>query len=256
MSRIFAAFLLSGSAAWSFTACGGEDGGAEPFCEKDTVTYCRCRGGDAGTRQCNADGTAFDSCVSDTTFEACEEIPDPGTGTTTGNNTGTGTGSGGAGGGGGPGTEGLFTPCAEGAECASGTCEMGYCTKPCTTYRDCLDGSTVGDCMTAPPPGIGDICVPYCSTQTNCNQYGEPSLCGFGLAVDDFEIVVCADWGSSLAFPPDGTECGTDVECSLGHLGSERICVFESCTTGCYIDDDCPLPLFCSASGGNPGTCI
>lgn len=252
MSRsLLLASLLFGATAWAFTACGSDEADGGSFCEAGTVTYCKCRGGSAGTRQCNAEGTAFDTCVSDETLEACEELVDPTTGPgSTG--TGTGTGTGGAGGGG-TGTKTLFEPCAEGGECKSGSCAMGFCTQPCASWQECVDGETQGECTT--PPGLGATCVPYCQEQADCTQYGTASLCGYSLATDGFAIVVCADWGASLAPPPDGWECADDWDCHLGHSGLERICLFEECTSGCFEPADCPAPLECSASGGNPGTC-
>lgn len=248
-SALAASFFFA-TAVWGFAACSGDDGDGDTFCDKGTVTYCRCRGGDPGTRQCNEDGSDFDACISDDTLEECEEIPISPTETDTGTDTGTGTGGAG---GGGSGSKALFEACVEPGECKSGNCGMGFCTQPCASWEECVDGTIQGECTT--PPGFGATCVPYCVDQSDCDVYGPPSVCGYGLATDGFSIIVCADWGAELSLPPEGWECVGDLDCNLGHPGVERICLFEQCTTGCFAQTDCPASTTCSASGGNPGTC-
>lgn len=44
-------------------ACGSDDGEPENTCEPGTNVFCRCPGGDAGTRECLSSGEDFGDCV-------------------------------------------------------------------------------------------------------------------------------------------------------------------------------------------------
>jgi hypothetical protein len=127
---------------------------------------------------------------------------------------------------------------------------MGYCTKECVQFDDCFLG--VGECIQLDG---SSICTPVCITQTECAVYGPPSECGYTKAVDGAPVTTCADWLADLALPPDGSSCDDDEQCSLGHEGTERVCVFGQCTDGCRSDFDCPGVKLCSGTGGNPGSC-
>lgn len=48
--------------AIGFAACDGENEDEE-VCDPGTNVFCRCPGGEAGTRECNRDGDDFDECV-------------------------------------------------------------------------------------------------------------------------------------------------------------------------------------------------
>jgi hypothetical protein len=135
---------------------------------------------------------------------------------------------------------------------------MGFCTKDCDRWQDCVDdGGIQGECAAF---GGGEflLCAPYCEVQSDClAAYGEPSRCGFGVAPDDpqFGFTVCGDWGEDLEPAPDGFPCEEDVDCHLDLGGVERVCSFETCIEGCYVADDCPDGTECSSDGGSPGTC-
>lgn len=235
-------------------ACGGPSTPAEKVCEPGENIFCRCKGGEAGTKTCKDDGESFESCVTRT-----GDCPTPGTGGdggtgATGAAGGTGGsgatgGSGGSVGGGGsggsPAGKALFTACAQDDECDSMDCRFGFCTQGCVKYDDCVLGK--GECV--PVKGVL-VCTPDCELTSFCDdKYGVPSACGFAEAVDGFGVTTCADWEEALKLPPDGSDCANDENCNLGNLGQEWVCAFAACTSGCYVAADCPSEKTCSSSG-------
>lgn len=251
MRRLLALmFALSGVVGLSASCGGDEFAETDKLCDPGENIFCRCRGGEAGTKTCRSSGKSFEDCVTDT--GPCTEIPETtattaetattaDTTTSTGSSTSASSGSGGAP----PQYAAYLEPCASDGDCESGICPMGYCTHDCDSYQDCIDGDTYGDCFALI---LGEdyyqICVPYCNAgQSVCDAYGAPSTCDSGLAVDGAQFNVCADW------PPYGTDCADDYACHLGIDGSERVCAFGACTEGCYAKSDCPNGKTCSSSG-------
>jgi hypothetical protein len=228
---------------------------ADTLCTPGENLFCRCRGGGDGTKTCRADGKSFDVCVND--LGPCNEVPTTSvtTATSGGGATATGTQTGSTGTGG-QGSSALFTPCKTNAECKSGDCRNHYCTLDCGNYLDCVDGNITGDCVRF-AAGTIQICAPYCTTQSDCAQYGATSACGGAKALDNPSITfaVCGDWGTDLGPMPPGSSCATDPDCNLGLTGMESICVLQKCATGCYLQSDCPNGKFCSSGNGAPGTC-
>lgn len=209
---------------------GGTGGSTAEACEPGERIFCTCAG-QTGTRTCAGDGSAFGECVCD--------APSSGAG---------GQGSGGA-----PPTTDLplYSPCSSPSDCESGLCEMGYCTKTCVDIFDCTIG--VAECVAL----NGDThCRPTCSQQLDCGPYQLPSECGYTTAIDDFPVTVCADWFNLLQLPPIDYTCAVDVDCNLGHPGSERVCDANdnTCEVGCHLDVDCPAAETCSGIS-EPGVC-
>ena len=61
---------LGAAGAWltvaiiiTFSACDSADETQQTLCEPGTNVFCRCPGGDPGTRECKSDGSSFDECV-------------------------------------------------------------------------------------------------------------------------------------------------------------------------------------------------
>jgi hypothetical protein len=217
---------------------GGSTGTVDPFatCDPGENIFCRCPGGEAGTKTCKIDGHTFEACV--TRDGPCPEI----SAATSSSSSAGGTGGGGSGGGT---LGGLYDPCAADADCASGICPMGYCTKDCAKYDECDLG--VGECVAF----MGALrCMPVCVVTSDCEDaYGKPSACGYANAADGFPVTTCADWEASLEVPPEGTECADDLECNLGNQGVQAVCSFDACTKGCYTQADCPPNTTCSSTG-------
>ena len=245
-------------------ACDGGSAAPEKLCDPGENIFCRCPGGEAGTKTCMPDGQSFAECVG--RGGVCQEVGGSGTGATGATGTGAtgatgtgatgatgngGAGAGGAGAGGNVGTEPLYAACTDDGDCQSGLCPQGFCTKECAAYDECMLGK--GECVAFDQ--TTQLCMPNCSSQDDCDPYGSPSACGFAHAVDGLGVTTCGDWLDELAYPPDGSDCTDDVDCSLGHEGSERICLFQQCTAGCREHADCPGALICSGQGGNAGTC-
>ena len=267
---------LAAAAAFSSGACKKTAPIVEPLCDANVESFCKCPGGgDDGTHTCDADGSAFSECV--TPFGPCPEIPESTSSTSEGGGpTGGPPGVGGVGGSsstdgaggrdettstgtGQVGTLALYEPCgAQDSACASGFCPMGFCSQPCTKTSEC----GAGVCADVDAQAFTlKVCAPECTnTFPECTDpYKGASACGFVVTTDGKKTAVCADWGNKLALPPDGAACtgaNPDFQCHLGHVGKEFICYFDTCTTGCYEDLDCPEAVpKCSSSGATPGTC-
>jgi len=215
-------------------ACGSD---AEPTCDVGSGVFCRCLDGGAGQKKCNDDGSGFGPCQSSKTGLTCEE------GSVSVSNGSSSTSSGSTGG------KKLLTACSKNSECKSGMCNMGYCTKDCAKFADCVEFG--GDCVQI--EGKVQQCAPYCLSWADCEDFGTSSLCSYTTAVDAYGVAVCAEW-SQVNLPPDGADCLDDFQCHLGYGGEQRVCEFEKCLTGCHADDDCPDGGTCS--GGAPGQCM
>jgi hypothetical protein len=257
--RLALTFLFATLSSIAFGACSSETSTQETKCDPGEEIFCKCRGGGSGTKTCLEDGNSFGACAQ--SDGECTEIPDETTvssSNTTGDpSTTTGEGAGT------PGSLPLLAPCTADTDCASGLCPMGFCTKDCATWQECTDADTNGECVRV-NGGANQWCVPYCDFQDcsifgdpadclDCGAYGANSLCGYTLAVDGEDFTVCADWGSELALPPNGTTCDVDPSiadfyCHLGHSGGERVCAFGECTDGCHEDQDCPGTEQCAIS--------
>jgi hypothetical protein len=214
----------------------------EGLCTPGENIFCRCPGGDAGTKRCNDAGDGFNEC------EPCR----PRDGVGGGSDVGPSASSSGAGGGE-SGRE-LLRPCLEGSECLSGTCENNYCTIECEKVSDCP--FPVSECV---PWAGGTICMPVCTTATDCELYGAPpSVCGYSPAIDNWSVTVCANWGGDHDLLPAGTDCPPlDHEtCNLGYLGRANVCTPEGvCDEGCFSEGDCGADEDCSSQGDDLGEC-
>ncbi len=238
------AFLVVGVACPSSPA-------EDQICAPGENIFCRCPNGSPGTKLCHDDGLGFSECV--VGFgEPCEDrgqggeapagVGGAGSTTTASSSTGGPTGD-----------KPLYEKCAAGSQCQSGLCPMGFCTMPCTDSKECT--FNVGECVDFNADGNAH-CFPVCHAQADCADYGCAeqvcSECGFGYAVDDWPIAVCADWATKLAYPPEGSECTKDSDCTLGHQGAERVCgkFTQVCVAGCYANSDCPAGTSCNGQGG------
>jgi hypothetical protein len=241
MRLVWALVIPALGVGLAFSACS-DDQALETLCEPGTEIFCRCRGGKAGTKQCQPDGQSFGQCYAPD--GPCPEVP------TSTSSTGSGGGATGS---------MLLEPCLQHTECQSGLCRMGYCTKDCGSYVECYDEEAgyFGDCV--PIESVAQQCVPYCTEQADCEIYGAASGCGWAQTTDAMYFPVCADWPGEPPLPPVGTECFYDWDCNLGHLGRERVCVevdgsgVGMCMAGCHSPEDCPGAVNCSA--GSPGVC-
>ncbi len=257
MNRFILSFaLVVLGVGGSLAACGG--GGSDSSTGTPTITcdpgeniFCRCPGGEAGTKACKDDGHSFEACV--TREGPCPEIPDTTSSSSSGGGAG-GVGGGasttGAGGAGGGALAPIYAPCGMNEQCEGALCKDGYCTKECAKYDECTLG--VGECIQFEG---SQFCMPVCGLTGECDTtYGPPSTCGYTKAVDGTPVTTCADWQEKLALPPDGSDCTVDLECNLGHEGVQAVCAFAACTKGCYEQVDCPVNTTCS-SMGSLGSC-
>ena len=250
-----------------FEACVPQAGECPIFeCAPGESRFCKCQDGSSGEKVCNDEGTGYTACEcgggvtctpGDALFCSCGD-GSPGEKVCNGEGTGYGacdcggSGGGGSGGGGsgGGGSKPLLSPCVQDTECQTGSCPMGYCTKACAKVSDCPFGAA--ECVTFQS---ASFCMPTCQDQADCEVYGFPSECGYTPAIDDFPVTTCADWLGALKVPPDGHPCAVDKDCNLGHTGKALVCTFETCTTGCFVDDDCPGSQTCSSNGSTIGNC-
>lgn len=278
------------SAGALFFACG--DSESATVCDPGTEVFCKCRGGFEGTKTCNADGATFGECT--TPDGECPEIGGEGgssssvtpiclageTVTCSCDNGDEGSKDcaedglsfgdctvDGAPCGSGSGDKLIYTACADGGECVTGTCLSGYCSRTCEIFTDCYDDENMlyGDCVTI---GGANQCAPYCLTQGDCGDFGAESACGGAVALDspDISFGVCAYWGADLQGMPYGTLCDSNTgellfadqivigECSLGAPGVQNYCFDDECTKLCYEDIDCP-EMNCTSNGSVAGCC-
>ncbi len=221
-------------------ACGEETVPLETLCDPGTNIFCRCPGGEPGTKLCNDAGDAFGEC------DNCREREDP-----TGGSGGS-TSSGG--GGGNPDGAPFLRPCGLDSECQSGLCEFGYCTRNCVKVSDCEYPAS--ECVKR--AGV-QVCMPVCKTALDCEAFGAPpSQCGFTTAVDNWGVTVCSNFGAEHRLMPAGTDCAPfdHEQCNLGYTARERVCGAEGvCEVGCFTKADCAASKSCSSSGSTLGKC-
>lgn len=229
---LVAGVALSGVAASCSDAAEDDGNSKEAFCEPGLLSYCKCRGDRAGTRECNEKGSAFLECVADD-GGACEEILE---------------GEGGAGSEG-----GLYLPCTIDEDCeGEAVCAMGFCTHSCDHFTQCAP--PLGDCVAFQG---ASLCLPRCQSQIECNQsFGPLSKCSYTadlIPPAGVGFTGCADWPGDPVLPPDGYHCKTeaaldDEKCHLGLEAVERICVGAGiCGPGCHQASDCPAGTSCDA---------
>jgi hypothetical protein len=243
--------LVALGAALALEACNrqasSEDG---VICDPGENIFCRCPGGDPGTKSCRPDGKGFEPCVSRS--GECPALG-PATSSTSSSSGGGEAGSGGEGGsGGGPvflGT--LYDPCESDEACESGFCPMGYCTRACFRFEDCE--APAGDCIRVQDFAF---CLKSCASSQQCvDSYGEPSLCGYAETVDGLGYTICGHWDPAPRLPPEGSQCWATDECNLGNLHRQRVCASQICIEGCYEDLDCPDETNCRFEG-SIGSCL
>lgn len=235
-------WLLGGalvlSTAFLFVGCNEP---VEQLCTPGDEIFCKCRGGDAGTKTCQADGNSFAECVtnegscpeiSETTSTepvllcipneevpcACDGSGDPGLKTCSSDGMAWGdcTTSAGSCGTSTTGDKLLYATCASGNECQTGVCDGGYCTRSCEEFTVCNDAANdiYGDCV-AFDGGAKTQCAPYCIAQSDCAGFGAESQCGGAAALDDptnIVFAVCANWGEDISGMPYGTPCEISTE--------------------------------------------
>jgi hypothetical protein len=206
------------------------------LCDPGAEVFCRCANGQPGTRTCGDEGGGFDSCTCGEDGTGGSDDPSAG-------------GAGGA-----PvdppsGPQQLLAPCSEDAECASGICQLGFCTTSCAAAAECPGASS---CVRF--GGAMQLCMPTCGASSDCSAFGAASSCGWTSGVDGTQTTVCGDWAEP-SLPPIGTSCEDDVECHLGHHGVQRVCGFGQCMEGCVQGSDCPAGSTCASSGAPIGTC-
>jgi len=244
--------------------CAGQDS-SEPasLCIAGENIFCRCPGGDPGTKECLPNGQSFDACG------PCEDRPSTGPGQQSSSQGTGGFGSGGFGSGGfGTGADGgdggsggvvtgdtpLLGTCALDSECQTGMCRDSFCTSSCTLVSECPYPQS--ECVSY--QGVS-ICMPTCQSATDCTPYNAPpSQCGFASAVDNWNVTVCADWGAAHQLMPPGSDClpFDHVACNLGYQQLQTVCTEQGvCAQGCYVNADCPTGTSCNGGAGL-GNCI
>ncbi|MBW2454646.1 MAG: hypothetical protein JRI68_09050 [Deltaproteobacteria bacterium] len=227
-----------------------EETAQESLCLPGSNIFCRCEGGDPGTKECLSSGEEFGSCG------PCEPRPTTSSGTggsTSTSGTGGSTSTSGTGGGGGgtiPGDLPLLAFCEQDGDCLTAICRFHFCTKPCDKVSDCPYPDS--ECISNNPNGE-TMCMPSCDTAGDCSAYqAPPSMCGYTTAVDNWDVTVCADWGDSHALMPINTDCQPfdHGACNLGYQHKQLVCPAQGiCIQGCFLNSDCPQPTTCSAQG-------
>jgi len=238
--RPFVAFIFSIVTASLIAACvqGSSVTQGITVCDPGEQIFCRCLGGEAGTKTCQGDGASFSNCA--TANGPCPQVSYTSGGVVFPSSAATGGGS-----------LALYYPCMHDGDCASGSCPMGYCSQPCAVAKDCKIGT--GVCVQyAGATG----CLAGCRLDSECKTlYGGSSECGYTQTIDGTPVAACAAWKSNLKLPPLGASCKDNIDCSLGHSGSQEVCNLLKCVKGCYTADDCPINTNCSGKSGVLGAC-
>lgn len=244
-------------------ACASGDG-VDGLCDPGENIFCRCPGGDPGTKTCGQDGETFGECgpcvARPTTGPGAQASsgstspPSSATTTTTGGMGGQGGVGGSTGEGGGTGDTALLQSCSTDGDCVSGMCRFNYCTIACTKVSDCPYPQS--ECVTF--DSANTVCMPTCDQASDCTAYtAPPSRCGFTQAIDNWDVTVCAEWADQHQLKPPGVDClpFDHTACHLGYLGHETVCTDQGvCAQGCYTNPDCPTGQTCS-SQGSLGNC-
>ncbi|MSP25387.1 MAG: hypothetical protein EXR75_09530 [Myxococcales bacterium] len=247
------------------------------LCVPGENIFCRCDGGEPGTKECLSEGESFGTCG------PCEprENSGPGAqasgagattsgaggmtnssasgGVTTSGGASTSSTSSGAGGTMTPGATALLGACKNDGDCQSLKCRQGFCTKTCAKVAECPWPAS--ECV--PPASLpmpeGPLCMPSCNTAASCAPYGAPpSQCGYVKAIDSWGVTVCGTFGTAHALLPLGSDClpFDHPACNLGYPGKERVCSAAGvCAAGCFSAQDCPKGKTCSTPGNVIGNC-
>jgi len=264
-----------------FLACAtADDTPPETLCDAATHIFCRCSGGQPGTKECDANGQSFGQC------EPCNDIEDP-AGTSGApnpppdgppNNGPSGSSSSSSGGGeepgeggappidgpGGGGNNGPVDPngsvellgaCSGDSECQTGLCRSGYCTRECSIVSECPYPTS--ECVMF--DNTQTFCMPSCDTAVGCTAFGgTESQCGYTIAIDNWDVKTCAHWAAKHQLIPNDRDClpFDHDACNLGYGQRAKVCsAAGKCVTGCFVDKDCPQGKTCSAEGGAQGDC-
>lgn len=132
----------------------------------------------------------------------------------------------------------LGNACAADAECGSGDCLHGACTRACASQGDCPWGL---DCGVQSPDDEGPTC--YLAT------YAQPNVGGFGTSCALF-AGACGAAENPCA---QGFTCRTSFARDADGAYQPVTCDPEAfCTMECARDTDCPATMFCGADEGDP----
>ncbi len=162
----------------------------------------------------------------------------------------------------------LGDPCFDNTECTRGTCGGEWCTEPCTTNGECGMNS-VGQTNFCVPNTNGElICVPGCSTQSDCDNF-EGTTCTMSLCTEsaDGSSPDGNTGGGGIVGDPCSDDAGTgcavgtcngswceaackstsDKSCGSNSLDELNYCVQTAsgfmCFPGCSTNADCtPFP--------------
>ena len=219
----------------------------DSLCRAGESIFCRCPGGDPGTKLCDESGEGFGECG------PCTDRPSSGPGQQGAGGFGAGPGVGGGGNGqggvGGMGDVPLLERCDVNGDCQSGICRHNYCTIFCGAVSECPYPTS--ECVAF--DANETYCMPSCDTAVDCGRYdAPPSRCGFTRAVDNWGVTVCAEWGEAHALMPDGTDClpFDHPACNLGYQQRQSVCSEQGvCAVGCFTTSDCPDGQTCNSQG-------
>ncbi|MGH7436803.1 MAG: hypothetical protein ACRENE_14105 [Polyangiaceae bacterium] len=140
-------------------------------------------------------------------------------------------------------------PCTAVTDCPHGaTCQGTWCTQSCVSSVQCGVNS-VGQANLCVMTAGGKACVPGCSTDADCTQYGASATCTAASASGTSSYCnvpsTTTDSGSSSGGGAIGDPCAADTDCA-----SPATCLGSWCSTSC-------TPGSCgSTSLGQPNYCV
>mgnify|MGYP001308419602 CR=1 FL=1 len=129
-------------------------------------------------------------------------------------------------------------PCEDNADCFSGLCNAGECTRACSDEALCPEGYTCHpeDAICVAPP-VG----PPCSSDADCDG----GVCFEGMCTRPCSGESCpenytCDEAESLCLPvPLGQPCESALDCDTG------LCIGGLCSRLCDVMSPCPAPFGC-----------
>lgn len=237
-SRWLASAILLGSSMLLAFACGNSETEPEGKCDPGTNVFCRCPGGDPGTRECLDNGEDFDECVVAPGTPCGERVEC---------------------------VEGSTVPCL----CPSGESGLKECLRDEASYGECMVSAGVPcpiapNTSSGPGPGGGPGTGGGGGAPPTCDhelcETGEPLSASCG----DCAAAVCAadDYCCTTKWDVLCLDV-VDAECDNLCSGPQE-CAHELCVTGealdplcdpcvesiCMVDDVCCGAMF----NGMPGT--
>jgi hypothetical protein len=163
----------------------------------------------------------------------------------------------------------LGTACTAAAECGSGRCYQGVCTRQCFVQGDCPLGF---DCGILGPDDSAAFCVKAAWTDAEAGGFGTDcsasaagcggaSTCADGFSCHAFDAMFGEEIRcNARAFCTKGCagdrECPPDFFCGQDTPQSAKSCLRRAACDACATDDQCPASHVCALLADRTHGCL